>query len=419
MHATATDINYQLFLLAADVANSAFLGLLLLLASGFCITRTDMGEHKTKVIGIPAVIFITSVITDFIYFYFHDDDTANDEVAFDRMMPWERALWFVCTLVNIAALMLCLVYIFDILQQESDAIEEQEAANARHVQPTDVAEQATHAAAPADLDPNLVEEGYVAYKNLLGPNQNISHISGADVEAHEFQTVADRLNFEVKRTLFLRFKIMVLVYLMATLCVYLLPVFINTVVQSVIVFLHFVVQLLFLAGLVWAFRPREDSPYLLIGTSMEDAEAMGITDLDTELAMQENTGEEDGYGSSNGQHSAARAGVNGTSGRDGVELQSGGLGRGKQQGGSSPAVGGNGDLRHQLDQRGQQAGQSGVAGVSLPVSRSAAELPVSPPPANLTIRTSAPVAHESPKFSLDDDEDLHEIRLGSKSPQHR
>lgn len=126
---------------------------------------------------------------------------------------------------------------------------------------------------------------------------------------------------------------------------------------------------------------------------MEDAEAMGITDLDTELAMQENTGEEDGYGSSNGQHSAARAGVNGTSGRDGVELQSGGLGRGKQQGGSSPAVGGNGDLRHQLDQRGQQAGQSGVAGVSLPVSRSAAELPVSPPPANLTIRTSAPVAH--------------------------
>lgn len=118
-------------------------------------------------------------------------------LAYNRV----TCLYLVCSV-------LCHILLFAILLQ----------ANARHVQPTDVAEQATHAAAPADLDPNLVEEGYVAYKNLLGPNQNISHISGADVEAHEFQTVADRLNFEVKRTLFLRFKIMVLVYLMATLC---------------------------------------------------------------------------------------------------------------------------------------------------------------------------------------------------------
>lgn len=35
----------------------------------------------------------------------------------------------------------------------------------------------------SEFDQALAAEGMVAYRNLLGPNQNISHIPGADVEA--------------------------------------------------------------------------------------------------------------------------------------------------------------------------------------------------------------------------------------------
>jgi hypothetical protein len=60
---------------------------------------------------------------------------------------------------------------------------------------------AGHAGPPPGLDPAwaeaAAEEGVVAYKNLLGPGQNMSHVPGADVEGGEITTVADQVNFEV------------------------------------------------------------------------------------------------------------------------------------------------------------------------------------------------------------------------------
>ncbi len=66
------------------------------------------------------------------------------------------------------------------------------------------------------MDPALAEEGVTYYKNLLPAGQNISHIPGADVEAQEFQTVADRLNFEIKKRLMRRLHYGVGFYLGAT-----------------------------------------------------------------------------------------------------------------------------------------------------------------------------------------------------------
>eukprot|EP00878_Enallax_costatus_P025544 GHUV01027331.1.p2 GENE.GHUV01027331.1~~GHUV01027331.1.p2 ORF type:complete len:103 (+),score=28.76 GHUV01027331.1:109-417(+) len=78
------------------------------------------------------------------------------------------------------------------------------------------------AAPPAGLDPDLVraaaEDGVVAYKNLLGPGQNMSHIAGADVEAQEITTVADMLNFETKSRMYKRFTRGFGVYIVAQLC---------------------------------------------------------------------------------------------------------------------------------------------------------------------------------------------------------
>lgn len=79
-----------------------------------------------------------------------------------------------------------------------------------------------HALPPSNMDPEwaraAAEEGLVAYKNLLGPNQNMSHIPGADVEAQEITTVADMLNFETKKQMYKRFSTGFGVFMIAQLC---------------------------------------------------------------------------------------------------------------------------------------------------------------------------------------------------------
>jgi hypothetical protein len=62
------------------------------------------------------------------------------------------------------------------------------------------------------------EEGVVAYKNLLGPGQNMSHVPGADVEAQEINTVADMVNFEMKKKMYRRFSTGFGVFMVGQLC---------------------------------------------------------------------------------------------------------------------------------------------------------------------------------------------------------
>ncbi|KIY96909.1 hypothetical protein MNEG_11052 [Monoraphidium neglectum] len=282
-----------------EAAQAAFLGLLLLLASGFSITRADMGAHKAKVVGIPAILLVTGVVTGVLYTQF--TDAVSDDVDVLSMAPWEQALWFVCTLLNMACLMLAWVYAFDIIAQEMEALDAQEAFNKRSG-PADngapaapsgeAAGAAPHAAAANEFDEALGREGVTAYKQLLGAGQNASHIAGADVEAQEFETVADRLNFEIKKNL--RFSFGVGAYLIATMCALLLPIYMNVVVQGLVVFLQFLVQLGFMAALVWIFRPVEDSPYLMVGSSLEHAEELGVADLGTALGLDGDGDDDDG-----------------------------------------------------------------------------------------------------------------------------
>lgn len=48
-------------------------------------------------------------------------DAVSDDVDVLSMAPWEQALWFVCTLLNMACLMLAWVYAFDIIAQVGGA----------------------------------------------------------------------------------------------------------------------------------------------------------------------------------------------------------------------------------------------------------------------------------------------------------
>jgi hypothetical protein len=97
--------------------------------------------------------------------------------------------------------------------QELEALQAQEAANKRASAPggagadaapppgaeREAAGAAPHAAPVNELDEALAREGVTGYKALLAAGQNASHIAGADVEGGvlEFETVADKLNFDV------------------------------------------------------------------------------------------------------------------------------------------------------------------------------------------------------------------------------
>lgn len=95
------------------------------------------------------------------------------------------------------------------------------AADQRQQQGAAAPDQA-HAAPPPGSDPHWVqaaaEEGVVAYKNLLGPGQNMSHVPGADVEAQEINTVADMVNFEMKKKMYKRFSTGFGVFMVGQLC---------------------------------------------------------------------------------------------------------------------------------------------------------------------------------------------------------
>jgi len=167
----------------------------------------------------------------------------------------------------------------------------------------------------------------------------------------------------------------------------------------------------------------EDSPYLMIGTSQEHAEQLGVSDLGTALGLDD---DDDDYsravemGAVGG--AGGRAPFGGRPGTAGSKRSEGGQQQQQQQERGGVAGGRNGDAKGTgwRDQIGAGAAAAAAGGSSgggsgggLPLSRSAAELaiPNLPP-----VRTRVP---EPPRFSLGDEEafsPMDEIRLHSSSP---
>jgi hypothetical protein len=63
-------------------------------------------------------------ITD--YINFHVFESTTDQIRLLEMAGWEQGLWFVCTFLNLAAFGFWVVYMFEIIQVEVDAIKAQQ-----------------------------------------------------------------------------------------------------------------------------------------------------------------------------------------------------------------------------------------------------------------------------------------------------
>jgi hypothetical protein len=158
----------------------------------------------------------------------------------------------------------------------------------------------------------------------------------------------------------------------------LLPVFYLDVVQATIRFLNFLVQLAFLATLLWIFKPVEDSPYLMIGGSLEDTDALGMGHLDTALGVSDD--EEGGW------ESAGEAPRGDSSSRAAGAVELGAAAARKQQWQQQQRQG-----DQQRRDQGERAGVGAAAvngGGDLPTNRGDAV--VTPPPSHLHINTNKP-----------------------------
>lgn len=102
---------------------------------------------------------------------------------------------------------------------------------------------------------------------------------------HEPATFAEKLALRDKITLMQRFRWAVVAYIIATLGVQLLPVFLLSPVYellgTIIILGHSVVLMAFLAGLGYIFRLRPNSPYLMLdedGMETEVHTGLGVLD---------------------------------------------------------------------------------------------------------------------------------------------
>jgi cobalamin biosynthesis protein CobD/CbiB len=97
--------------------------------------------------------------------------------------------------------------------------------------------------------------------------------SGADLDAPK--TFQDKVDEREKLRLIRRFFYGVCFYLVSTLLVIFLPLFLPAVVDRTLLALQNAVLWVFLAVLLWAFRMRQGSPYLMFDEAAAAAETGG------------------------------------------------------------------------------------------------------------------------------------------------
>lgn len=336
----ANDGTYLAYIFFWHASSASFLTLLLALSSGYCITRGTLEDHRGKVLVIPAIVFIAGIASDYTFVYVKSTQqlsTAADRYEIVNMTVWESAVWFIGSLANIMCFILAWIYVFDSTQLELKALDEAQAAlagrEARRTGDHDTEEEdeddpavarKRRDAAEADTDeddapltslphgaggsstPNGQRSRSAngagisggGQKRPLGTtSQRVGLLYGMEDSAAARdeeqgvggtkETVADHMEYTVRKTLLSRFYFGVCTYLVVSIMVILLPAFFNTDLQNAIVVLQFVVKFLFTVMLAWIFRPSKDSPYLQVGISDNDADDRGVSALDTELAVTE------------------------------------------------------------------------------------------------------------------------------------
>jgi F0F1-type ATP synthase assembly protein I len=184
-----------------------------------------------------------------------DYDPSTDPL---QDMSADTGLVFVlCTVINSMLWMLAWFYLFDTAKQEWDQLKES-------VSGQDSEEN-------LDAARRMEEEDITVYTSVQGRDNDMKTIE---------ETVSDR----EKLTIMKRFFVGVSVYIVASILVFFLPVFLPSIVNAVMLGLYDLLLLGFVASLLWIFRLRQSNQFVPLSSSESMQGAFSYT-YDTELGV--------------------------------------------------------------------------------------------------------------------------------------
>jgi hypothetical protein len=267
LHPDADGVDFA-SVVVEDVAESVFISLLLAIAAGFSITRPSLGPHRAKVVLVPLLYCVTALTVDLT-----EEWAAIKGVDVDAggaLSPSGALVFNICQVVALVALLLAWVMIFDVVARERAALSGGAegivgaGGAATGARAAAVSSAPGHAVAlPPDVEAAARERG----SDLTDVYAVVSGDAGAD----EGKTAADVVEANAKRAMLGAFVAGVTAYVGVRAAAILVPLVVlsspdqTDAAVTAIVIAEDAARWLFLAALAWIFRPRPDSPYLMVG----------------------------------------------------------------------------------------------------------------------------------------------------------
>jgi hypothetical protein len=258
------------YLLFSDLAESAWIFTLLAISSGFCVTRTDFGEHKSVCILIPCIFLLSSVVVDVVLYlnratssivdvekpYDQVDETEYDPDTDPLMQldPDTGLVFVFCTLVNTMVFFMAWFYMYDTAKQEWDSLKEniQGHENQQMV---------------VDED----DEDIPVYTSVQ--QRDMDTLKTVE------ECVSDREKLKIMKWFFIG----VSVYVVASVLVFFLPVLLPNIWEATLLMLYDVLLLGFIGTLLFVFRMRDSNQFVLLGS--DENEGGGDRVYNTELGV--------------------------------------------------------------------------------------------------------------------------------------
>jgi cbb3-type cytochrome oxidase subunit 3 len=274
-----------LYLIFSDVAESAWIFTLLAISSGFCITRCDFGEHKSVCILIPCIFLLTSVVVDFVLYL---NTNANDSILdaekpYDQVTPDDEydpekdplatldpdtGLVFVfCTLVNTMVFFMAWFYMYDTAKQEWDMLNDSILGDggAKHAHLEEEEEEG-----------RMGPRGYYGGHGIQEEEDDIPVYSSVENRDRDsLKTVEECVSDREKLVIMKRFFVGVSIYIVASVLVFFLPVFLPHIWEATLLSLYDVLLLVFIGALMFVFRMRQTNQFVLV-SSGEEQQGLGL-----------------------------------------------------------------------------------------------------------------------------------------------
>lgn len=257
------------YLIFSDLAESAWIFTLLAISSGFCVTRTDFGEHRSVCILIPCIFLLTSLVVDAVLYlnqsahsivdvvekpYDEVDDPSYDPDTDPLLQldPDTGLIFVFCTLVNSMVFFMAWFYMYDTAKQEWESLKE---SIQQHEESDDASrlQQAGQRINQGEYDDDDDDDIQVYTRVQERDMDTLKTVE---------ECVSDREKLKIIRWFFIG----VSVYMVASVLVFFLPVFLPNIWKATMLTMYDILLLGLMGTLLFVFRMRHSNQFVLLGS---------------------------------------------------------------------------------------------------------------------------------------------------------